>query len=1122
MQIKCLKIRSITLAFLLATSARGESRDSYLEAGFEANPFVGVCENVALLKSKDYGKARENWDHAINDCKANVQVLPDTGFFSAMLGVLGKITPNDQEKIKVVDFLRQLGQKTIDNLDYNATQTERQIFCAKALAEKDHADDPKDCAALIADLKAAISEKGSEYRVELELMKYTSGVGNRAASSLRSLFGQTYPGEKLELSEEERNRASALTAEVDRRVAAEMEAGVQANLKLFAEAKAKVGEAEAFHDTSIAPWFRSWYLNSNKGTNPDSPQARLHWNNEISARKQLRFDEHYKTFSAAMGAAPIVNYLEKRIPSEAEITAAAAKLLANNRKVRQDVADLMEKTSAHPTGHRKLTEQEKIDELLKLMQNGAVVRSVLGENPSHCGSAAAVLHYISNRKTTSGVLAVAGLAGASVLAPALVGSLGTYVGVAGAGFTITSSALTGALSTAAGTYDLYSKYENAKDGERRVMAYAHSVDDKLGAGKAIAETSELQDTRNAFAIHAAVLATTVAAGAGSAAYSKYFAGAKSQAPFTDYAALEIQAHQEQSQAVGAFIAAKAKGIKQNFQETVVDEYVAAWKQGKNLPSSGYNIAKRMLLVPRSRAQDPLLLNEELEKFHETQIFDFALNGMVEVANQGKMLVGGHLGISAAPIGYRLSMPASAIAGAFVYPQVYKLGKPIVDHYMHEKQKAIDDADEEGVLGLSYMKDWLTLDQMDLKAVRSLANENSELIIDWIKGLDSQKPGRPLLPRFYQFRLHGLLADNHELAEFEILLAQILEENARRVHRKEKPTGDPWVKTEILRRLQAHPTFAKKKPSELQLLTMAFDPPVFPGQKKGDLSWFKEVRDGNPTRYNNMFYKHSDLFWLRQAAENPEMKSIEEYFGPQPSALKVMVAHSQAYEEAQKFIREKKARWESNASLPREKIHLATRTDMPFFVEPKLTWADGTGQQRIIEKEIEYWELLSAHDGFADIRKKWLANEISDKAAISQVRNRVPDLAVMHIWQADSLTQAKEQDPIRETPLDPLPKDVCKIQEDNPYFANLAEDFSSPGGSAICRYYASVYAWRWVALSDQEFREKKAGAATEREQIKAQWKEKALSVCSEPDRAEKLARVFQVKTGELNDLLSCHN
>lgn len=555
-----------------------------------------------------------------------------------------------------------------------------------------------------------------------------------------------------------------------------------------------------------------------------------------------------------------------------------------------------------------------------------------------------------------------------------------------------------------------------------------------------------------------------------------------------------QASVERSKAMAEFIASGAGKLRDHAREIWVEDYLGAWRSGKNIPEKSWQFLKRALLAPRSRAKDPSLREAELKKFHAL-IFamDPVIDGSVEVTSKAKQLFG------FAPIQRRLSIPASIVAGVATYGAIFVgLGEL--------KKSAIHDAAADGALGADALEEWSKLGQIDPEELVKQANAHARLLVKWMENSGSDKRDRPIPPRFLQFRAEGLLKGDNETNAFEDLLFDILEENHKRRERKLTPVGDKFVKAEILKRLAAHPLFQGKSEGERALLSIVFDPPILLGGKSQSMAWFDELRRGETTNYNKL-RPHTDIAALKASLS---LRAVEDVFGTEASPLKAAFVYSQGMEENQKLIAAKRARWAESASLPPEKAYLAERTDLPFNVEPTLTWVKLDGTKKEIGTEIELLELLSSHPSLINLKKSWLEGALSDQSAFTQVRQMAAELSVLQAWQAEKLKKNRAARPDRETPLDPIPQEVCMLKKENHFFQQLVARESSP----ICSYMQGVYAWRWVAANEIAHRDGKAGESYETSQ------EKARNACAASDAREKLAKAFRIEASEVDAALVC--
>lgn len=533
------------LFLAVASLAQAGDSDPLATANFAANPFQGVCQGTSFLSRESYQKNQAFWDSAINDCHAKVEVLPEGGFTNWVEGVMGRT----QDQAEAADFLKKVGQRALATQEFNNKVSELLIHCAgdpqkenswftqmqsqsgsaeEASFNKGFYDQSK-CEARIQDQRSVIAEKGSDFRVKLALMKKVAGNGSKLASKLRDILGATLAGESVPLTAAEQARAD----QIDKADAS----AATAKLKdAFAKGFAKIDEFQrtnpgqpvsfmaksAIGDPSVASWIQNLYLQ-------DGPNALGNLNDNpvftsavASYRANNDFNHYFQDYSKDLSDARILAYLDKSNPSKEDIANAAAALLKNGQKDIDTIQAQLRETKWQSACSGRafcklvdtkvpLSDQEKVSQRIDLLQNGNVVRDLLSETPSSCRIAAGLVNYETGQNTKNGILATAGLVGASVVAgfvagPAVLAAGG--VSISAAGLASGSVAFAGSSAMAMADWNAY------KASEQRTFSVAHSEEGKFGAGKALNDVSQYQDSRNQVAFDAAL---NVAMAAGSLA-----------------------------------------------------------------------------------------------------------------------------------------------------------------------------------------------------------------------------------------------------------------------------------------------------------------------------------------------------------------------------------------------------------------------------------------------------------------------------------------------------------------------------------------------------------------------------------------------------------------------------
>ncbi len=449
---------------------------------FQESPLKGVCSDVSLLSSADFEKNHDFWQKAINDCGVKVQVVPvDGGFINAMTSITDRLQGLNQGQTEGAAFLKQVGDRAIQNLEFNNKVNEVLAKCVdsssqelvgsgtrsagramnktadkstKAMAAKawfaqqqkiaaaqessnpelaklgQSLYNPEYCDKRLAELRSAINDIGPGYRKSLALMEATAGTGSSIAAGFRNIFQMNQTGEAVPLSEKEQADVNNAKFDLVKKDTAELMKIAKENL----EALKKFDKNENDVPKWVLDLLPASHHNAEDYPPMDSLPSLAAFKGELKNVQSGRdFAKFYENFAMARDAAPILAYLGKRDPSNADISAALAKLTANGKEAlkkakglmadKKDVSDTYANCDVSVVNGQKdgkkcwvpLTDSEKVDQMLPLMKFGGVVRDLLAKDSSSCNAAAGLVNLSANKSTRESTLIMGGLLAAGIV-----------------------------------------------------------------------------------------------------------------------------------------------------------------------------------------------------------------------------------------------------------------------------------------------------------------------------------------------------------------------------------------------------------------------------------------------------------------------------------------------------------------------------------------------------------------------------------------------------------------------------------------------------------------------------------------------------------------------------------
>lgn len=521
----------LALSMLLLPVAASGSTDPMRNLRFNTSPFA-ACKDMGFVSRADYLKDKEFWDVARECPGMPVQVLPDAGFLSSFVGHVGEA----DENLRSVHFLTRVGQRARTDVEFNSKLNEVLQACAKkdenffktkkaaATTDEDKAlYDMGRCGRLLADMRKVLDEEGPKARVHNEILRRMDttvlagvrglgrGVGHLwgmiTGADEASRTNVDPPFRHQPLSDAEKKEVEELMAKNKKEVDEAFEKKVQEQMAKVAEIRR---QNPALNAVSAAPnvpaWFKEWYRESDRGTNPNSRQAQLWKEKEMLSFQNEQWDKHMKARQEALGRAQILSFLDKRDPTDTDIAKAAGLLLENNQNnikyINDRLAEGQRLMTARTERNGRASRQVAADPaaaakaLMGLVRHGDVVARLLEEGKgADCQTATGIANYLrgSEQRNMVGLFAAMAVTGGV----AGIGAAGLGAGAAGIGVAVSAGLLP---VSAVGYFADYRKYADA---QQRTFSAAHTVEGREGQGRSVAEMKEFDETRNELIFSAA-------------------------------------------------------------------------------------------------------------------------------------------------------------------------------------------------------------------------------------------------------------------------------------------------------------------------------------------------------------------------------------------------------------------------------------------------------------------------------------------------------------------------------------------------------------------------------------------------------------------------------------------
>jgi hypothetical protein len=511
-RMKKLFILSISL---LASAAYADSADPLKGVNLKNSPFE-VCQAITFVGKSDYEKNKEFWDKAINECNADVQILPDTGFFNTVRFKLGEADENRRSAL----FLKRVGERARGYVDLNNRLTEHLIRCAKAdkawfdtkaaaarSKEEEEFYDFSKCNVVLDALKDTMNETRPKLRQAMALSRYEDMIQSHELDSntnparylntyMQAVPGLVIPRGVERLAKEETNDA----VKQFRADTKEIEENFEKRLADLKKREAEL-KSQGMKDYEVRQRMPQWYYHydaAKKWNNPD-------FQDHLKRERQERFVKYRAQYNELLQKAPILAFLGKKDPSNAEIAEAAQKLLENGIAEKKLIEENLRKGEARYSagrgGSRERSDEDQAKNMFDFMKYGPVVREVISEDPSQCKTATGIANYVMNNDTLkTSALAVSMLGGVGYMA---IRGTALVAGTALAGLSSTTLAVAAALPFSATFY--YRDYKNFIDAERRTF----NVPETERFGTQIADLKDYEEAKNALTLSLAIAGTGI-------------------------------------------------------------------------------------------------------------------------------------------------------------------------------------------------------------------------------------------------------------------------------------------------------------------------------------------------------------------------------------------------------------------------------------------------------------------------------------------------------------------------------------------------------------------------------------------------------------------------------------
>ncbi len=534
------------------------------------------CKAIGVLDHDAYVKDRDFWDQAINQCGIQVQVAPETSWFSSFLGKMA--SPVDEKTS--ADFLKKVGERAKQYAVQNNNNTEYLLACAsndKAWFEAVSKKLGKkitlaNCKNDLEKLKQKIQSRRKEQRVLISLSNYGNLIPAESVEAqlininvnLDQRLGVISPKMSPLFAAEEKEATDRFVADT-KKIDGEFN-----QILIDQGVQAKRMRAEGMPESQIRQTFPALFEK-----NPKMTRFYLRFRGQEREKLHTEYRDKYVKLVSDV---PVMMYLSKNSPSDQDLVPALKKVLENGR-------EQVGKIDHSLTYFNKEGKKANFSTLTELMKYGPVVRSLLKEDAKSCGVATAVMNQLAQKDISRNGAMIVGTLGFVPLSiakgPALLG--------------ISASALNSALLGVAAVTPLAvettaSDILKANDLESRVLSVADTTEGS--GGHALGDVKELTEGRDSVVTSLALFPTNYI-GLGVVKGAGILAGGAA-------AGLTVKTAErflERSAARNAIVKGlRAKGMEEKAVETVMQDLKSG--DAARASKAGATIVKNLEIDPK--------------------------------------------------------------------------------------------------------------------------------------------------------------------------------------------------------------------------------------------------------------------------------------------------------------------------------------------------------------------------------------------------------------------------------------------------------------------------------------------------------------------------------------------
>lgn len=519
MKTKALLILAILLVSAPAHAVSGvgtggaakQSRNPLDDLKVGESPFE-VCKDVAMVSSSAYKQNKEYWDSAIAECGSdvNVQIMPDSGFLQAVVSSL----KNSDATLSSFDFLKRLGERTATYVQANNELSERlqncgkgdkAWFAAKQAAATSEADkkfyDFDDCQGLLSKTRDLVETEGKAARIQRAILEATGNGLDVAKSWLNEQNDAKLPIEMMPIGADEMAEAQKQIAKDNAEAEAEYTTWLKESEEKFqALVKQNGGDVfKAMNSNELDPQYRRFRVQNRQkdGTvNMQGKAAEAYRRDIVAKAKAKIFTRHKEEFLGKLAGVPVLGYLSKAKPTDAEIGEGAAAVLKNGQKELADIkaklAKANSKTWRNGRATNAVSDEQRTEVMLDFMKYGPVVKELLANDKGDCRTATGLANMISSSDSRQSAVVMAGMIG-------VVGASALIPGAAGLG----AAAMAGSATVVGiGASTMMYKMDSAVLDRAKQRAFS-AVETKA-QGKSISDMKEFDEARDTLALDLAM------------------------------------------------------------------------------------------------------------------------------------------------------------------------------------------------------------------------------------------------------------------------------------------------------------------------------------------------------------------------------------------------------------------------------------------------------------------------------------------------------------------------------------------------------------------------------------------------------------------------------------------